>query len=107
MQWFMLVLEQCFEVHGMIKRASSPHVERQAGNVHCAPALRQCLAVELKPIHRHSLECFWGWSGILMLLPCAGPQGPTDAQSQLTSGEAAPGAASRSGGCWTAASAMT
>lgn len=43
----------------------------------CAPALRQCLLVELKPIHRHSLECFLSQSCFPMLLLCAGTHGCT------------------------------
>lgn len=73
----MLGSEQCLEIRGMVKRASSSHPEIQAGNVHCAPALRQCLLVELKPIHRHSLECFLSQSCFPMLLPCAGTHGCT------------------------------
>lgn len=68
----MLVFKQCPEICGTIKRASSSHLERQAGNVHCAPALRQCLAVELKPVHRHSLKYCLSLLCSLMLLPCAG-----------------------------------
>lgn len=66
------LFKRCPEICGTIKRASSSHLERQAGNVHCAPALRQCLAVELKPVHRHSLKYCLSLLCSLMLLPCAG-----------------------------------
>lgn len=92
----MLVSEQRFEIPGMVKRAASSRLERQAGNVHCAPALRQCLLVELKPIHRHSLKCFLSWSCFLLLLLMLGL---TDAQSQLISAQPAQGTAACLGGC--------
>lgn len=98
----MLVLEQCFKIHEIAKCAISSHLERQAENVHCAPALS--LLWSLNPCTNIPRNTFWAghasWCSSSVL-------GHTDAQSQLISGKAAQGTAACLGGCWTAVSAMT